>query len=246
VFELLPNSSGGGYTEKVLYSFTLGTDGGFPSGGLIMDPSGNLYGVTAAGGNVDIASLSFGYGTVFELLPNSSGGGYTEKVIYAFAGGSDGAIPGGGLIADASGNLYGTTFNGGLNYAVCNSGFGGCGTVFKVTPTGSETVLYSFTGGSDGRVPSSPLIADAAGHLYGTTSNAFGTAPGGGSVFELSGSGFIPPGEFTGTPGKDNCVGMSISTLAHTYGGIAHAAKSLGYSSVNDLQSTVKAYCGGA
>src|SRR3989442_831738 len=92
-------------------------------------------------------------------LATTEASAQTLTTLYS-SGGSDGADPNAGLIADASGNLYGTTNSGGAN---------GYGTVFKVTPTGTETVLYSFTGGSDGTYPLAGLIADASGNLYGTT-----------------------------------------------------------------------------
>jgi uncharacterized repeat protein (TIGR03803 family) len=101
-----------------------------------------------------------GYGTVFQL--DSSG---TLTVLHSFTGGSDGAYPEAGLTADTAGNLYGTTYGGGAS---------GQGTVFQVTLSGVLTVLYSFTGGSDGGSPVADLLADAAGNLYGTT--AFGGA----------------------------------------------------------------------
>ena len=84
----------------------------------------------------------------------------TETVLYSFTGGSDGRKPVAGLIADGSGNLYGTTEFGGAS---------GNGVVFKLSPGGTETVLYSFTGGSDGGIPRAGLIADRSGNLYGTT-----------------------------------------------------------------------------
>ena len=104
VFELV--NSAGGYTEKLLYSFTAGNDGHSPSGSLMMDASGNLYGTTVVGGTAG------GWGTVFELV--STSGSYTEKVLYSFAGPpNDGRGPSGGLMADSAGNLYGTTIYGG-------------------------------------------------------------------------------------------------------------------------------------
>ena len=103
-----------------------------------------------------------------------------EEVLYAFQGGNDGAFPNGSLIWDSAGNLYGTAWGGGAN---------GLGTVFELTPNGSggwkETVLYSFSGGTDGANPQSSLIFDGAGNLYGTTS-ARGTSCACGTVFELS------------------------------------------------------------
>jgi uncharacterized repeat protein (TIGR03803 family) len=130
------------------------------------------------------------------------------------------------------GNLYGTTFAGG-SY-VCS---GGCGTVFKLTPSGTETVLYRFTGG-DGANPTAGLIADASGNLYGTTN---GSGSGNGTVFEIAGSGFI---FFAGTPGKPNCHGQSVSELARQYGGLAAASATLGVN-VQALQNAIAAYCAG-
>ena len=87
------------------------------------------------------------------------------------------------------------------------------------------------------------LIADANGNLFGTTFE--GGANGYGTVFEIAGSGFVPQVIFAGTPGTSNCQGMSTSGLAHDYGGMAHAATALGYSSVGVLQNAVAAYCAG-
>ena len=127
VFELSPKA-GGGWTETVLYSFQGGNDGQYPRAGLVFDKAGNLYGTTANGGiyqrcNIDNISIG-GCGTVFELVPNA-GGGWTEKILHSFGNNMDGMIPEAGLIFDAVGNLYGTTFWGGVH---------GGGTVFKITP----------------------------------------------------------------------------------------------------------------
>ncbi|MGE5056322.1 MAG: choice-of-anchor tandem repeat GloVer-containing protein [Acidobacteriota bacterium] len=158
--------------ETVLHSFTGGSDGYMPHGNLIMDAQRNLYGTTFSSNNP-----AQGNGVVFKLDPAGS-----ETVLYTFTGGGDGAWPN-ALIMDAAGNLYGTAgFGGNPN---CYSGQG-CGTVFKVDPSGNETVLYSFTGGSDGQGPGS-LIMDAQGNLYGTTSS--GGAYGYGTVFRLNPSG---------------------------------------------------------
>ena len=139
--------------ETVLYNFCPNgwgkcTDGAFPQAGLIRDAAGNLYGTTSGGG-------AHGVGTVFKLCPTGA-----ETVLYSFAGGADGANPFAGFIRDEAGNLYGTTTGGGPS---------GQGTVFKVDPAGSETVLYSFTGGTDGGYPEAGLIRDEKGNLYGTT-----------------------------------------------------------------------------
>jgi uncharacterized repeat protein (TIGR03803 family) len=113
-----------------------------------------------------------GDGTVFKLSTTG-----TETILHSFTGGSsDGSGPLAGLIIDSAGNLYGTTTSGGTN---------GDGTVFTVSPTGTETVLYSFAGGpTDGANPVGNLVMDGAGNLYGTT--AYGGANGGGTVFTIN------------------------------------------------------------
>jgi uncharacterized repeat protein (TIGR03803 family) len=133
----------------VLHKFTgYPTDGQFPFGGLVRDTAGNLYGTTEGGG-------SSGYGIVFKV--DMSG---KETVLYSFAGYPDGAYPWAVLVRDATGNLYGTTSDGGSSDE---------GTVFKVDTSGKETVLYSFTGETDGGHPYGGLVLDAADNLYGTT-----------------------------------------------------------------------------
>lgn len=160
VFELSPKP-GGGYTETVLHVFGHGNDGRVPLGRLVMDNVGNLYGTTTEGGDYVLR------GTVFELSPKV-GGGYEEKVLHSFLVGYD---PLAGVILDAAGNLYGTTYLGGSSR--CN-GLDGCGTVFKLAPDGkggwTETTLHVFEGGSDGAFPIGGLVMDRAGNLYGTTS----------------------------------------------------------------------------
>jgi uncharacterized repeat protein (TIGR03803 family) len=127
-----------GGTETVLYSFN-GTDGVSPYGGVVMDAKGNLYGTTENGG---IGCNYEGCGIVFELTPKVGGGGWNETVVHGFTADPDGADPMGGLILDAMGNLYGTTFTGGST--------GIDGTVFKLSNTGEETVLHSFMGSPSG------------------------------------------------------------------------------------------------
>lgn len=165
--------------DTVLYSFSCGADGCGPNGNLARDSQGNLYGTTTGGGAC--------CGTVFELTP-VQGGGWTESVLYAFTGGTDGGIPYSGVIIDASGNLYGTTYQGGTG-SNCQGGQSGCGTVFKLTHSGStwtESVLYSFSGGMDGGSPAAGVVFDEAGNLYGTTQFGGPSSPGYGIVFELS------------------------------------------------------------
>ena len=142
-----------------------GTDGGpYPDGWLVSDHEGNLYGMTGNGGNLSGCS-GLGCGTVFKL--DQSG---KETVLYSFTGAADGAVPLASVIRDSAGNLYGTTYNGGdLTDSPCAS-LGGCGVVFKLDRAGNETVLHTFTGGTDGANPSANLILDEDGNLYGTTS----------------------------------------------------------------------------
>jgi uncharacterized repeat protein (TIGR03803 family) len=154
---------------KVLYTFPGGTDGAIPAGKLILDASGNLYGTT------EYTRADYtGYGTIFKLDPAGQ-----HTVLYTFSGKTDGAWPYGGLLLDASGNLYGTTTEGG--YPSC--GGDGCGVVFKLDPSGNETVLYQFQGGSDGGDPNGDLVGDQKGNLYGT---AYWAPYGGpGNVFKV-------------------------------------------------------------
>ena len=143
-----------------------------PVGPLAVDAAGDLFGVTESGGS--------GFGQVFELTPGPKG--LQESTLYSFAGGGagDGDSPSGGLIFDSAGNLYGVTKAGGSLAGNCSPY--GCGTVFQLSPSSGswkETVLYSFTFGSDGSNPFGRLIFDGAGNLYGTTLGA-------GAVFQLS------------------------------------------------------------
>ena len=169
VFKVTPNG-----TETLLYSFTGGADGGGPMSGLTLGKNGNLYGTTFYGG---LMGCNSGCGTVFEVRPNGR-----ERVLYRFTGGADGAGPAGALVHDAAGNLYGTTFNGGLT--ACSYG---CGVVFKITQTGIENTLYSFLGGLDASKPGSNVILDNQGNLYGTTT--LGGSSGWGAVFKLTAAG---------------------------------------------------------
>jgi uncharacterized repeat protein (TIGR03803 family) len=171
VFEITPVKDR--WTERIICSFE-GADGKYVASNLTFDASGNLYGVTAEGG-------LYGNGVVFELSP--SGSNWTETVLYNFRGSpEDGALPDGGLIFDKAGNLYGTTEAGGAHSCGCC----GCGTAFRLTSgqngQWSESILHDFTGKADGRYPSSPLLFDKAGNLYGSAS---GDKTQAGDVFEL-------------------------------------------------------------
>jgi uncharacterized repeat protein (TIGR03803 family) len=176
--------------ETVLYAFG-GSDGGFPYAGLIRDGKGNLYGTTL-------------FGTVFRIDPNGQ-----LAILYTFTGQPDGAQPESGLIRDSAGNLYGTTAGGGtLDH----------GTVFKLTPQGQETVLYSFTGGADGGRPQhSSLVRDPAGNLYGTTGG--GGSSDFGVVFKLDTGGTETVlHSFSGSDGKIPYGTLALDKAGNLYG----------------------------
>jgi uncharacterized repeat protein (TIGR03803 family) len=180
--------------ETVLHSFAgTASDGALP-GGLVLGTDGNLYGVTSRGG----ASNN---GTVFHLTPAG-----VETLLYSFAAGSDGAGPSAPLVEGTDGNFYGTTPFGGLNP---NPGPGcqhGCGTVFKVTPAGVETVLYAFAGGrADGANPYAALIQGSDGNFYGTTSSGgnSGCLQGCGTAFSITPAGIETVLHFFGATSSD-------------------------------------------
>ena len=159
VFKVTP-----GGTETVLYSFAGGNDGEHPYAGVIQGSDGNFYGTTYQGG-------ASGYGTVFKLTPSG-----IETVLYTFAGGSsDGAYPEAGVIQGSDGNFYGSTLQGGAS---------GLGLVFKLTPSGTETILHAFAGASDGANPTANLVLGSDGNLYGSTSA--GGSSGDGTLFKVS------------------------------------------------------------
>lgn len=171
--------------SHVLHSFGGGIDGRTPAAGLILDSAGALYGTTFNGGSKRCGGS--GCGTVFKLTRSSTG--YKETILYAFQGSPDGQGPTAGLTMDGSGAVYGTTYVGGNGGSVCDR-YGGCGTVFKLTPSGSgyhESVLYSFEHGADGAYPAAKVIIGTDGALYGTAEEN-GTY-GGGTVFKLETSG---------------------------------------------------------
>lgn len=175
VFELDPEGQ-----ETVLYSFSGGADGAHPYSTLIEGPDGALYGTAFSGGDLSCGQ-AYGCGTVFKVDMTGS-----LTVLHMFAGGTDGANPEDGLIRDAKGNLYGTTSVGGVYFE---------GVIFRVSPSGKESVLYAFKGAPDGAQPQAGLILDSAGNFYGTTvygglaTCTEGLAPGCGVVFELSSTG---------------------------------------------------------
>jgi uncharacterized repeat protein (TIGR03803 family) len=202
VFELSPPAVGKKkWTEKVIYTFMGKSDGAGPSAGLVFDTAGNLYGTTTYGGDVAACPGNYGdagCGVVFKLTP--SGSTWQENVLYTFTNGLDGGFPQyGSLVQDSQGNLYGTTYAGGAS---------GLGAVFRVTPTGQETPLYSFTGqNSDGLFPLGGVILDAQGNIYGTTNQG---GSGFGIVYSISPSGAETIlHTFAGTSGSDGAYPSS-------------------------------------
>jgi uncharacterized repeat protein (TIGR03803 family) len=182
---------------------------------------------------------------VFEIAKTASGYASTPTTLISFCaqpGCADCATPVAGVIADDNGNLFGTTARGGANDN---------GTAFKIPKTAlgyasTPTTLISFCaqpGCTDGAVPTSGLIADPNGDLFGTTSS--GGTNNGGTAFEITGSGFVVQPIFAGTPGKPNSFGQSVSALARQYGGLNTAANALDFPTVRALQKAIMDFCEG-
>jgi uncharacterized repeat protein (TIGR03803 family) len=194
---------------QVVYDFAGGTgDGAGPAGPLLTDGRGSLYGVTSNGGSADD-------GTVFRISQRGK-----ETVLHVFTGtGGEGSEPFGGVIADASGNLYGATSGGGIN---------GLGIVFEVAPNGSETVLHTFQGiccgNSDGSFAYSSLVADGQGAMYGMTMNG-GSSSDLGAVYRVMSDGTESViHAFAGTDGAHPVLGG----LAVDRSGVFYGAASAG------------------
>lgn len=193
------------------------TDGEIPSG-LIQATDGNFYGTTSGGGQ-------HGVGTIFRLTPAG-----VETVLYSFAGGTaDGEYPE-GLIQGQDGNFYGTTNDGGVNACTRASSGGastsgtGCGVVFKVTPSGQESVVYFFKGGADGGEPNPGLVQASDGTLYGTSQSGGlqGTTcgVGCGNVFRITTAGAESAVyNFTGSGGDGSIpTSVIVGTNGNLYG----------------------------
>lgn len=233
VYQLAPPAKAGDpWTETVLHVFRgkQNNDGEFPSGGVIADALGNIYGTASYGGSGDCVLLGItgGCGTVFELSPpQTNGGKWTYTTLYSFKGGKDGYLPFGDLMFDGAGNLYGTTYFGGGKGKTCDPYYQYCGTVFELSAPKAkgghwkEKVLYSFKGVAadaafgDGANPNGGLVLDKTGAIYGTTyfggNNQKGRCEGGvggtgcGVVFKL-----IPP---------DQAGGKWTEVLLHRFNG---------------------------
>jgi len=203
-FELSPSANQ--WKEKVLYSFGVTSDDlQAPQGAVSFDTSGNLYGTASSGGAYLVQ------GGIFEL--KRSGSRWKEIAIYGFTGGPDGGDPMGNLVWDPVGNLYGTTFSGGHGF----------GLVFELSPssdgTWTESVLYTFARANDGCCPTSGVIRDPAGNLYGTSPESSG---GSGTVYELTSSmgnwSFSLLHTFLGADGATPHAGLTLDSTGNLFG----------------------------
>lgn len=192
--------SGLGWTLKVIHAFTGGTDGGVGSlGPLLVDASGDILGIAELGG-------AHGAGVVFKITPGT-GGTFAYHTIYAFKGMPDAAFPYGGVIEDSAGEIFGTTYFGGKS---------GNGAVYELqpgpgSPAYTERVLHSFAGGTDGANPTTTLVFDRVGDLFGTTS-AGGNTCGCGTIFRIS--------HLTGIYSIPHRFGAAMSDGAYPYYGL--------------------------
>jgi uncharacterized repeat protein (TIGR03803 family) len=202
---------------RVDYTFK-GENGEMPAAPLIEDAMGNLYGTTSSGGSSNL-------GVVFKLDTANN-----ETVLHAFTGGTtDGATPYGGLVLDGSGNLYGTTYAGGLS---------GLGTVFKVDTSSTESLVHSFTGNPDGANPYAGLVMDNSGVLYGTTEG--GGTSGFGTIFNIDTNGSETVLHSFGggsTDGADPKARLILDAAGNLYG-TTFTAGSGGQGTVFELDTT--------
>ncbi len=192
VFRITPSG-----TLTTLYRFPGGSDGENPYAGLLQGSDGNFYGTTRSGGTGS-------YGTVFKITRSG-----TLTTLYSFTGGTGGYYTVAGLVQGSDGNFYGTTLYGGT---------GGGGTVFQITPSGTLTTLYSFTGGTGGYYPSAGLVQGSDGNFYGTTLR--GGTGNSGTVFQITPSGVLTTlySFAGGTDGAHPNAGLVHGTDDNFYG----------------------------
>jgi uncharacterized repeat protein (TIGR03803 family) len=227
---------------SVVYSFgATATDGAVPTAGVIQASDGNFYGTTASGGSnhcIQIPQAGGNCGTVFKLTPSGA-----ESVVYSFgASVSDGVEPNGGLIQASDGNFYGTTETGGAGTCGPSALQYNCGTVFRITPAGVETVMHSFsTFAGDGFAPQGTLIQATDGALYGTTPSGgnCNSSNGCGTVFKMT-----PTGQLTilyafATNSALDGYGPSPFLIQATDGNFYGTTGSGGTSGGADLDGTV-------
>ena len=239
VYKLTPSGK-----ETILHNFEggIGTkDPKVPESGLLMDNAGNLYGTTICGG----ASKNCYTGTVFKLAKNGK-----LTVLHSFTGGSDGGAPMASLIMDNAGILYGTTFTGG-DVSCKLQGYTGCGVVFKLDPSGKETVLHAFAGKADGAFPLGggvSLVTDASGNFYGAAgyAGAFGGQCGiygCGTVFKIDTNGnFTVVHTFSkdGLEGESPNGALAIDPAGNLYGTTQTGGAAGNYGTIFEVSSTGK------
>ena len=216
-------------TFTVLHEFTGGSDGSNPYSSLVMDRSGSLYGAAPFGGSQMCETQNgIGCGTVFKLAHKT--GGWVFSPLYGFTGYSDGNNPVGSLAIAPDGTIYGTTDGGGL--LNCRDTFGdGCGTVFHLQPPPTfcrsflcpwdQTVLYQFTGGSNGNDPLAGVVLDGAGNLYGTLYQGGASQLGAAYEVSRSGSGWTESTIHSfagGADGADPIAGLIFDGSGNLYG----------------------------
>jgi uncharacterized repeat protein (TIGR03803 family) len=247
-----PTTSGGAWTQSILFAFDGVPGGENPMGGVVSE-GGSLFGTTSGGG--DEFCYDFGCGVAYELIPpTASGGAWTETLLHTFTGPPDGAQPEGVLAIGPDGTLYGTTYYAGPN--TCTNPLGGpefgCGTVFQLTPptspggTWGYAVIYNFTGADgDGALPTAGVVVGKNGALYGTTSAGGSAAsatacpasydvifPGCGIVFELTPPA-MPGGVWTETilhsfSGQDGDGAIPLGALTLSSSGVLYGTASQG------------------
>ena len=210
VFKLSPEGE-----QTLLHAFQGGLNRNprVPTGGILTDESGSIFGTTLFGGNGNCprGSLDFGCGTVFRLDPAGE-----LDVLYEFTGGSDGGQPFGPLVQDADGNLYGVAKVGG-DLSCPEGSQAGCGTVFKLAGDGELTILHAFQGGLDGATPQPGLLLDTAGNLFGAASR--GGDSGNGTVFKISNDGqYEVLHRFTGEDGSTPNGALVLDEAGNLYG----------------------------
>lgn len=185
VFELSPTLTGP-WNKTTLYNFNGTTEGNGPSGGVVFDAAGNIYGTNISGGNQSGNCAPFGCGTAYQLSPDGSGN-WTETTLWSFDA-SDGENPVGNFAIDAAGNLYGATVYGGPSTNACGNG---CGVIYEMGKNAAgewEEEILRYLPGSVGGFYSSPTL-DGSGNLYATLLTA---GEGYGAVFELTKSSKTP------------------------------------------------------